>query len=187
MEVADLHGLAKAEVVDVDDQTFGNFGVAGSYFDFLHRKGELTTGFHTFGVAFDLHGYRHNHRLGFVNLEQVDVEDIVLNGVELHLAEHCGFLAAVIFEFDCENVGGIDELANGFVGDGEVGGDDAASVFYFHDFLSGVEGALVGEFEGFAAVENHGDFTFGTEMFRCFFAEIHAGFGRKLESFHFLK
>ena len=57
VEFAYLEGLAEAEVVDVDYHAFGYLGVGSLYFELLHRELELLTGFHTFGVAFELHGY----------------------------------------------------------------------------------------------------------------------------------
>ena len=54
MEFAYLEGLAQTEVIDVDNQAFGNFGIGSLNLDFLHGEGQLTTGLDTFGVAFEL-------------------------------------------------------------------------------------------------------------------------------------
>ena len=184
VEFANLKGLAQAEVVYVDDQTLGNVGIESLDFQFLHREGELAAGFNAFGVAFDLHGHGHNHGLLVGDFEKVDVEDIVLYRVELHLAEHGHLLAAVVGELNCEDVGGIDEFAYGFVGYGEVGGYDAAAVFDFNDFFAGLKCAFVGELERLAAVENHGNFAFVAEGLCGFLAQFYAGLGCKLVSFH---
>ena len=48
-------------------------------------EGELTTGFHTFCVAFELHGNFDGYGLFGEHFEKVDVEDVVLYGVELEV------------------------------------------------------------------------------------------------------
>ncbi len=184
VEFANLEGLAEAEVVDVDNQTFGYFGIYSLYLDLLHGEGELTTSLHTFGVTFELHGNGDDNGLGIVHFEEVNVEDVVLYGVELHFAENSHFLLAVQVKFDCEDVGGIYKLAHCLVGYGKVGGDDATSVFDFNDFFAGLECAGEGECERFAAVEHYRDLAFATKGLGSFLAEVGAGFGCELESFH---
>ena len=46
-------GLAKAEIVDIDDELFGYVGVDSLDAEFLHGELEFTTGFHTFRMAFE--------------------------------------------------------------------------------------------------------------------------------------
>ena len=75
VEFADLESLAEAEVVNVDNHTFGDFSVDSFHADFLHREVELTTGLNTFGVAFELYGNFNYNGLLVVNLKKVDVED----------------------------------------------------------------------------------------------------------------
>ncbi len=115
-----LKCFAKAEVVNVDDETFGNGGVGSAHFHLLHGEGELTTGFYTFCVAFEFHGNFDDYGLVFLHFEKVDVEDGVFNGVELDVFEDSGALFAVDVEFYSENVGGVDQLADCFVGYYEV-------------------------------------------------------------------
>ena len=136
-------------------------------------------------MAFELHGNGDNHGFLLGNFEEVHVEDGVFHGVVLHLAEHCHFLLAVVFEFHREDVGGIDELAHAVVGNGEVGGDHTAAVLDFNEFLTGLESAGEGEFDDFAAVEHCGDFALFAESLGCLLTEICTGFGAELESFHF--
>ncbi len=56
VDIAYLHGLAKAEAVDIDNKTLGNGGIGSAHLELLHRQCELTTGLNTFGVAFELNG-----------------------------------------------------------------------------------------------------------------------------------
>lgn len=184
VELADLEGLAETEVVDVDDETLGDVFVEGFYFHLLHREGELTTGFHTFGVTFELYGNSHYNGLILGNLKEVDVEDVVFYRVELNLAENGHLFGTVVVELDSEDVGGIDELAHSLVGYSEVGGDDTAAILDFNEFLTGVESLCVGEGHDFAAVEHSGDFTFGAHCLGGLLAEICTGLGCKLESLH---
>ena len=49
--------------------------VYGAFTLSLRMESEkLTTGFHTFGVAFDLYGHFHHNRLLGVYLKEIDVE-----------------------------------------------------------------------------------------------------------------
>ena len=187
MELANLEGLAEAEVVDVDDQTLRHCGIDGFHLEFLHGEGELTTGLNTFGVAFKLHGHGDNYGLGIVDLKQVDVKDVVLYGVELHFAEHSHLLFAVGFELDSEDVGGVDELAHVVVLDSEVGSDDTTAILDLHDLLAGLESAGEGEVEGLATIEDYGNFTFVTKCFCCFLTEVGTGLGNEAVSFHCCK
>ena len=186
MEVTYLKGLAKTEVIYVDNQTFGDFRVDGFHFQFLHRKSKLTTGFNTFGVAFNLDRNRHNHGLLVVHFEQVDVENIVFDRMELHLTEHCGLLLTLDIQLDGEDVGSVDEFANVVVGNDKVGGKDTAAVFDFYDFLAFFDCPVVGKLEGFATIEDYGDFTFSAEGLGCFFAKVRTGLGGQIVSFHCL-
>lgn len=186
MKVGDLDGLAEAEAVNVDDHAFGDFGVNGLHAELLHGEGELTTGFHTFGMAFDLHGHLDGHGLLVVYLKKVDVKDGVLYGVELDVLENGHALAAVNIKFDSEDVGSIDELAYCVLSNSEVGCDEAFAVADLHYFLALFEGAGVGEVKNFAAVENHGDLVFFAKGFGCLLSESRTGFGCKLECFHWM-
>ena len=185
VEVANLDGLAQAEGVDVDYEAFGNCGVGSAHFDFLHRECELTTGLNTFGVAFKLNGHRNNHGLLGGNFEEVDMEDVIFYGVELNFAEHCVGLVAVYIEVDGENLGSVDELAHSFVGEGEVGGDDAAAVLDFNELLSGFESALERKFYGLAAIEHSRNQTFFAESFGSFLAKLNTGSGFQIKCLHF--
>lgn len=184
VELADLEGLAETEVVDVDDETLGDVFVEGFYFHLLHREGELTTGFHTFGVAFELYGNGHDNGLVLGNLQEVDVEDIVFYRVELNLTENGHFFAAVEVELYSVDVGGIDELTHSIVGDCDVCCDDTTAVLDFNEFLTGVESLGIGEGHDLAAIEHSGDFTFGAHCLGGLLAEICTGLGCKLESLH---
>lgn len=181
-----MEGFAKAEVVDIDDETLGNLGVDSFNLEFFQGHSELTTGFNTFSVTFKFYGNRHNNGFVVGYFEQVEVKDIVFNRMELNLTENSHLFAAVIFKFDSEDVGSIDEFANSFVGYCKVSGDDTAAVFDFNDFFSGLQGAFEGEFKRFAAIEDNGDFTGCAEVFSCFFAKIHTGFGGQFVSLHCL-
>ena len=187
VELANLEGLAEAEVVNVDDEAFGDGGVEGFHLEFLHRERELTTGLNTFGVAFELHGYFNNNGLVVVHLKEVDVEDGVLNGVELDVLEDSHALFAVEVELDGEDVGGIDELAHSVVRHNEVGGHETFAVADFNELFAGLEGAGEGKVDDFTAVEHNGDEVLGTEGLGGFFAELGTGLGGEFESLHLFK
>ena len=184
VEVADLEGLAEAEVVNVDHETLGDGGVGSFHANFLHRESELTTGFHTFGVAFELNGNFDGNGLLVVYFEKVNVEDGILYGVELDVLEHGHAFFAVNVEFDSEDIGSVDQLANGVVGYGKIGGDEAFAVTDFYDFFAFAESAVVGEVKYLAAIEHYGDQVVFTESLGGFFAEVCTGFGSELECFH---
>ena len=184
MDVAYLEGFAQAEVVDVDDEAFGDCGVGSAHFQFLHGECEFTTGFHTFGVAFEFDGNFHNDGLFGEYFEKVDVEDVVFNGVELDVFDDSHAFFAVEVEFDGEDVGSIDEFANVVGCYSEVGCDEAFAVADFDDFFTVAELAGEGEFDDFAAVEDNGDEVFVAESFSSFFAESCARFGRELIKVH---
>ena len=185
MDFAYLHGLAEAEVVDVEHKALGDCGVEGFHAEFFHHERELTTGFHTFCVAFELNGHFHDDGLVFVHFEQVDVQDGVLHGVELYVFEHGHALVAVDVEFDGENFGSVDEFAHCLEANHEVGGDKSFAVADFDEFFAGFEGFSVGEFYDFAAIENCGDFVFGAESLGGFFAKVGARLCSQLKFLHF--
>ena len=179
MEVADLEGLAEAEVVDIDDYALGNFSIDSAYLDLLHGEVELTTGLDTLGVAFELDGHLDGDGLLVVNLEEVDVEDVVLYGVEVDVLEDSVALLAVDVELDSEDVGSIDELANVLGLNYEIGSDEALGAFLVdgHDLLTGLEGAGKGEVDDSAAVENNGDEVGLAEVLGSLLAQVGAGLG----------
>jgi hypothetical protein len=184
VEVADLESLAKAEVVDVNDYAFGDVGVDSFNFELLHRESQFTTGFNTFGVAFELNGNVNNDGFLVVDFEEVHVEHGVFYGVELYFAKY-GFASFTVdVEFNDEYVGSIEKFANVVGVNLEVGGDEATAVAYGYDFFACFEGAGVGEFDGFATVKYYGDFFVAAEVFGGFLAEYVAGFGVELVRFH---
>jgi hypothetical protein len=187
VEVANLEALAEAEVVNVDNQTFGNVSVDGFNFELLHREAEFTTGFHTFGVADKFHGHFDHHGFLVRDFEEVEVEDAVFNGVELDVLEDSHFHLAVVRKFNSEDVGSVNKFANGVVSDNEVSSDKTFVVANFNDLLTGLEFTVVGEFNDFATIEDGGDFTFSAEGFGCFLAEVGAGFGSEFKSVHSLR
>ncbi len=135
-------------------------------------------------MAFELNGHFDDNGLLVVYFEEVDVENVVLDGMELEVLEDGVALFAVDFEFDGEDVGGIDELAHCLVGYGDVGGDQALAVFDFNELFTGLESGGVGEGYDFAAIDDCGDFTCGTKGLGGFFAEVGTGFGAELKCFH---
>ena len=68
-----------------------------------HSVVELTTGFHTLGVAHQLNGHVHHDRLVAEYLEEVQVQDGVRHGVELDVLQD-GAVAASIFPVDLYEV-----------------------------------------------------------------------------------
>ncbi len=181
VDVAYGERFAKSEVVYVDHQTLGDGGVECTHFEFLHRERELTTGFHTFGVAFELHGHFHNDGLAVVDLKEVHVEDGVFNGVELEVFENGHTFVAVDIKLYSEDIGSVDQLAHCVVGNNEVGGDKTFAIADFYDFLAGFECAGERKLDNGAAVEYYGDKTLFTKGFCCLFAQICAGLGCKFK------
>ncbi len=179
MEVANLKSFAESEIVDIDNHTFGDFGVDSLHFELLHRKSELTTGFHTFGVAFELNGNLNHYGLGVVHFEEVDVHHGVLNGIELDVFEDSHFLAAVEFEFNCEDVGSVDEFADSFLRHNEVGSDKAFVVADFNKFLTCGESAVERKFYDASTIEDNGDETLSAESLSGFFAKVFTSLGFK--------
>ena len=149
-----------------------------------HRQAQLTTGLHTLGVADELDGNFDDNGLFVVDLEEVDVEDVVLYGVELDVLEDGHLLVAVEFDLDSEDFGAVYEFANGVVGDDDVGGDETLAVFDLNDLLALFELAGVGEFNDFATADYCGDLVVGAESLCGLLAEVDAGSGGQLVSFH---
>ena len=187
VEFAYLEGLAQTEVIDVDNQAFGNFGIGSLNLDFLHGEGQLTTGLDTFGVAFELDGNLHYDGLVSLDFEQVDMEDGILYWVELYLAENSVLLFAVDIQVDNEDVGGVDQLAYSIVGEDQVGSDDAATVLDFNELLAFLESAGVRQFYDFASVEDSGNLALGAEGLCGFLAKLNTGLGVQCISLHELK
>ena len=138
-------------------------------------------------MAFDLHGNFHNDGFFGINLEEVDVQHGVLDGLELEFFHHGVAFFAVEFHLDGKDVRCVDKFTNVFGLNSDVGSDDAAFGVDFHEFLTGAESLFVGQFNDFAAVEHCGDFAFGTECLHCLFAQVFAGFGLQFKCLHFFK
>lgn len=187
MEVADCERFAETEVIDVNDELLGDFAVDSFNFELTHGELELTTGFHTFCVTFDLDGNFHHDGLLGIYLEEIDVENCILDRLESEIFHHGLTGLAVEFEVDFEDVGSVDELAYVFSFNGDVGSDHAALCVEFHELLTGFECAVVGEFHEFATIEDSGDLTFVAKSLYSLLAEFLTGFGLEIEFLHFLK
>lgn len=185
VEVANLHRLAKAEIIDIDYEAFGDIGIDSLNFQFLHREREFTTGLDTFGVAFEEHGNLDNDGLGVVDFEEVDVEDVILHGVELDVLEDSHALFAVDAEVDGKDIGRIDEFADSVGADNEVGSDEALVVADFNEFFAGEKSLVVGQFNNSAAVEDNGDKAFFAEGLCSLLTEVGTRRSRKFKFFHF--
>ena len=110
-EFADLDGLTEFEVGDVDIQTLGDGGVNSLHLEFADAGSELTTGLDTFCEAIELDGHFHHNGLLVGDLIEVNVEHVVLHGVELSLLEDGEALLAINVELNSVDVGRIEELA----------------------------------------------------------------------------
>ncbi len=177
VDIAYLHGLAKAEAVDIDNKTLGNGGIGSAHLELLHRQCELTTGLNTFGVAFELNGHFDYNGLVFLHFEKVDVENGVLNRVELDILQDSHTGLTLYVELDSEDFGSIDELAHSLLRYYEVGSDEAfgAGIVNSNDFLAFVEGACVRKINDCATVKDNGDKTFAAESLGGLLAERCAG------------
>ena len=184
VEVANLKGLAQAEIIDIDNQTLGNFCVGCANLELFHRERKLTAGLNTLGVTLELNGNGDGYGLLGINFEKVDVEHIILYRMELDVFENSHALFAVYIELDCEYVGGIDELAYSLVCNCEIGGDKALIIADFNNFLTRLEGAFEREGEYFATVENNGNLGLSAESGCGFLSESSAGLGYKLKCLH---
>ena len=135
-------------------------------------------------MADELDGNFDDNGLLVVDLEEVDVEDGVLDGVKLDVLEDGHLVLAVEFDVDSEDFGAVYEFADGVAGYDDVGGDEALAVFDFNDFLALFELAVVGEVNEFATVDDCGNLIVGAESLSGFLAEADAGSGGEFESFH---
>ncbi len=185
VEFADLESLAEAEVVNVDNHTFGDFSVDSFHADFLHREVELTTGFHTFCVAFELNGNFDGDGLLVSHFEEVHVKDGVFNRVELDVLEDSHASFAVYSKLDSEDIGSVDEFADCVLSLYDASGHEALAIPDLHKLFAGFQSLLIGEVNDFAAVENHGDLVFFAEGFGSLFAEVCTGLGCQLKCLHF--
>lgn len=187
VEIADLDGLSKTEVVDIDNHTLGNLGVDSLDLELLHRKVELTTGLYTLGVALELHGNLDGDGLAVGYFEKIHVKDVVLYGMELDLLENCHTLLTVDIKLYGEDVGGIDKLAHILALYNKVGCDKTLGLFSvdFNDLLAGLESAGERKVDNVSAVKNNGDEVLLAEVLGCLLAQIGAGLGCQLKCFHF--
>lgn len=186
VEVADCHRFAETEVVDIDDETLGNIGIDSLYLELLHREAQLTAGLDTLGVALELDGNLDGDGLLVIDLEEVEMKDGILDGVELNLLEYGHLLGTVEIEFYSKDVRSIDELADGFVGDYEICGDKCFVVRNLHQLLTGVECTGIGEVYEFASVENYRNLALAAESFGGLLAEVSTRLSCKFESVHCL-
>ena len=135
-------------------------------------------------MAFEFDRNLKNYGFVFTYFEEVDMQNGVLYGVELEILEHCHALFSVDVKFDSEDLGGVDEFAYSFFGYNQISGDQTFAIADFNEFLAGFQGAVVGEFDYFAAVEDYGNFLFAAESLGGFLAEVGARLGAELEYFH---
>ena len=184
MDIAYSHALAETEIINVDYKTLGDVGIIGADFELLHGEAEFTAGFHTSCMTFEFDGNLEYDGLFGEYLEKVDVEDIIGNGVELDVFYDSHTFFAVYVEFDSENIGSVDEFANGFVGYSEVGGDETFAIAEFNYFLTFLKSAGERKLYGSAAIENYGNTIGCTECFCGFFTESSAGLCDELKYFH---
>jgi hypothetical protein len=157
VEVTNLESFAKAERVNVNNETFGDSSVNSFNAKFLHRESQFTTGFNTFSVAFEFNGNFDSNGFSVVNFEQVDVEDRILNGVELNIFEDSHTFLAVDIELDSEDIGSVNEFTNSVLRNNEVSSDKTLTVTDFYEFFAGFKSTCKRKRYDFATVKNNGD------------------------------
>ena len=109
MERADLDYLAETEGRDVDLKTVGEVSGEALDVELTHLNLELTAGLDTFGVTGDGEGYADGYWFVVEDLEEVDVENLLRDGVELDVFEDGLHLGAIDTEVDDVDIGGVDE------------------------------------------------------------------------------
>ena len=177
VKFADLHALTKTKFVNVDLKAFGHCSIESLYFEALHCQAQFTTGLNTLGMTDELDRNLNNDRLGVVDLEEVDVEDVVLNGMELNIFQNSHSGLAVEVELDGEDVGSVDEFADSLVRNNDISGDKAFAITEFHDFLTFFECSGEGQVNKFATVDNSGDEVLGTQCLCGLLAKLGTGSG----------
>lgn len=80
---------------------------------------ELTTSLYTFCEAVEADGHFHDDGLLVGDLVEVDVQDVVLDGMELSFLEDGHALVTVDVEVNGVDFGGVDELAEFSLADAE--------------------------------------------------------------------
>ncbi len=143
VECADLDDLAEAEGCDVDVEAVGEVGGEALDVELAHLDLEFTAGFYAFAVAGDVEGYADCYWFIVEDLEEVDVEDLLGDGVELDVFEDSLHLCAVDVEVDEVDVGCVDEATEVDLGHGEgyfllATIDDARYVALTAELLSGL-------------------------------------------------
>ncbi len=186
MEVAYGHGLAQTQMVDVDDQALGNLVVESLHLQLTHGERELTTGLHTLGVTLDLDGNFHHYGLVGIYLEEIDVEQSVLDGLELQVLDHGLNLLAVQVDVNLEDVGSVDELAHILGVHYDVSCDQTALCVDLNQLLALFQSAGVGQLYQSATVDHCGNLALGTESLHRLLAQLCTRLSVQCILFHFL-
>lgn len=108
-KVAYEDGLADTQFGYVHDQFVGQVLDQRAHDELTGRQRQLTADLHTFGVT--RQAYRNGDGYGFTlgNAVEIEVEDLLADGVELRLTQHGLFFLAVEIELDDVRVGGVDQ------------------------------------------------------------------------------
>ena len=108
-KVAYEDGLADTQFGYVHDQFVGQVLDQRAHDELTGRQRQLTADLHTFGVT--RQAYRNGDGYGFTlgNAVEIEVEDLLADGVELRLTQHGLLFLAVEIELDDVRVGGVDQ------------------------------------------------------------------------------
>ena len=111
-EFAALDGLTETEVSYVNCELLRNCVDRSAHFEAAYHRHELTTGAHTFCETNGSDGHSHNDGLLRRYFVEVNVEDVVLYGVELDFLEDSEVLFAVNVEVYSVDIGRVDKLVD---------------------------------------------------------------------------
>ena len=111
LEILYLNLLAETEGGNVNYYAVREVGIDTIHFEFTHLERELTTGFYALSQTLELHGNLNGYRLLFGYLEEINVEEDLLNGVELKLFNNAHVLFTCYGELYYLGVRRVDEFA----------------------------------------------------------------------------
>ena len=186
VEVAYSHGLAQTQSVDVDHQTPGNLVVQSLNLQLTHGQRQLTTGLYTLGMTLDLYGYLHNDGLVRIYLQEIDVEQSILDGLELQVLDNGLDLLAVQVDVNLEDVGSIDQLAYVIGVNHDVSGDDATLGIQLDQFLTLLQSAVERKLNQSATVDDCGNLTLLTQGLHRLLTQLCTRLGVQCILLHFL-
>ena len=107
VEISNFDNLTETEGGDVNIEDVGQVGDETLNVEFTHLNLKFTTSLNAFGVTNNAEGYTDCYRLLGEDLKEVDVEDVVGNGMELNVLEDNLHGLAIDGQVDDVDIGGV--------------------------------------------------------------------------------